>query len=232
LLCTFNPIVRVLGLLACDCGGLTGGPTNCFPENDTFILSKTTKVQVGQDVVFYQEEGCIETEKATVCWKNTTVSDDTKFNVSVVYSQQIVVVSSSSKRAALAASQYDIVYNANNQLVGQIVSDAVAVDTGSDSLVIGYIQVCIPLNPSIPIEGTYTTQDFAYSTSPSTNNFVALNTVVTQSGGMWCADVNKGGYYVAALTGTPSPSTVTNPNSGSEMNFVISMLVMLVVMFI
>jgi len=180
-------------------------------------------------VVFYQQEGCIVSEKATVCWKNTTVTDDTNFNVSVVYSQQ-VIVTSTAKRASLAASPYDIVYNSNNQLIGQIVSDVVSVDVGSNVVLTGSYQVCIPQNPNIPVEGTYTIKDFGYR-AQTTGNFVALKTVITQSNGQWCADVTSSGYYVAALT-TNTPIVPTGTASEGSMNFVASILIFLIVMFI
>jgi len=220
LLCMFNPVVRLLGLFACDCGSYTGSPSNCFPDNDDFLVARHEKTIIGQDVAFYQEAGCIKTEKALVCWKNTTVEKDSTFNVSIVYSQQVVVVVSTTKRSVLAASPYAIVYNDKNDIVGQIASDIAVVDS-SGTFADSY-ELCIPKNPNIAVESSFTTMDFAFKAQVS-DKLVAMKTSVTLKNGQYCANVNKAGFYALAYTSSSS-TTSTGSQTGSAMSLIVSVV--------
>jgi len=193
----FNPVVKMLAFLGCECGDFAGSPT-CLPE---------PKTKVGESIAFVQTSGCIKSETTVVCWKDTTVAatqQHANFTVSVVYHQQVVVVASTTKRDVESHNPYVIVYNSNNELIGQIISDVIAVDIAGASAgaALGApFELCIQQSQLIQVDPFFTTPDFAYRKSEN-DKFVALKVTPTMKNGKWCADVDKDGYYVATMTST------------------------------
>jgi len=221
LLCTFNPIVKLLGLFACDCGNFAGSPATCFPDTPDIV-------NVGQGVAFSQNSGCIQSEKAVVCWKNTTVIDavdNAVINVNVIYAQQIVDTSSVTTKRSVS-NGYVIVYDDKNELIGQVVGDTIQIDAvgGNPGTVFSdTFQICVPPNSAIPIDSHFTTMDLAYKLNMA-DNLVAQKLTITQISGKWCANVDKNGYYAAAMTSN-IPYVV---NTGYS--FILSIVVLVLVL--
>jgi len=105
-------------------------------------------------------------------------------------------------------------------LIGQIVSDIVSVDAAGSSNGVVYadtFELCIPQDPNILVDTTnFNTKDFAYKVNFD-DKFVSQALAITAKDGQWCANVNKDGYYVAALT---SAKPVNNSAIGVLMSLI------------
>jgi len=186
--------------------------------------------------MFNQSSGCVHTEKANVCWQQTTVvnsQDHVYINVSVVYVQQLTDNSTSSSKRAI--NTYAIVFNTQSQVIGQLVSDAIHVDAAGNNagttIFDGDFQLCIPPNQNIPIDSFFTMKDFAWKAT-TTDNFVAQGTTVTiDSDGNWCANVRKSGIYVATMTSSnvyTNGPTLTSTSVSTGHNNAFSLMVSIV----
>jgi hypothetical protein len=222
-LCQYSLTTANIEKIACDCGDVVG--SDCF--------NSTTLVPIGETNLFSGLEVLNEWGKVSVTSFLDSISNSSD-SISIII-EAITDLSFLGGvplgRSRLGAPQggflgtgsstnYNVVYDDSGNVIGQIVGSGMSLSAGGG---FGDVQICMTIDPSIPINPWFNISDFGEPRNGDNANITAQFLNATVSNGQICATINSSGTYFPiyrSLTPLPSPSPTPSasvtPSSSSS----------------
>jgi hypothetical protein len=208
-MCLYNPLLEVLGHIACDCTQDPTAPPNCYTDG-------TRVISVGVQQFYAGIADAIQAGSVLI-----TVFDNTVPVTMFYLKVDIAIASASQFRAeqtlstevlsnSLSQNPYAIIKNTHKAVVGQLVGDGVVLDflpstfnqnstDGDPSFQLQVpMLVCIQLRSDIP----HSSNDFPipdFATTPNFKTWTPMNANITITSAGYCLNVTQQGNYFPIL---------------------------------